>query len=380
MANKRLFETNKKRPPAPINSPGAESTSSVLNDEHPRTTKDASFKAKFKRIVRNSLIALIILIIVVFGGFTLSRMLPVWGFHGESNRNFKIPYLSKGYIPQGLAYDSASGDFYLSGYMADGSPSLIFIVDKETKKVEKRVAMANSNGEPLNIHSGGIAIHNGMVYVCGDDIDCLYVYDPASIRSAKNGDLVPYVSTVDLSFNADNIHPAYVFSNGGNLYVGEFYKKGVYDTLSQHHVDTEDGTQCAFLVELNIDPASYAATPISVTSTVGLVQGAKVYNNELYLSTSWGIATSKIYRYDTSKLTRQGTHRVLGSEVPLYIADSTALIDVYKIAPMSEEIEVVDNKMYIQCESASKKYFFGKLTGANRVYTIDIEKLNALND
>lgn len=336
--------------------------------------------ARLKRKLIIILVSILIVAALVVGGFTASRMLPVGAFHSASTRNFKLPYLSKGYIPQGLAYDSASGDFYLSGYMKDSSPSLIFIVDKDTKKVEKRVAMANSDGEPLSIHSGGIAFHNGMVYVCGDDINCLYVYDPSTIRSAKNGDLVPYVAIVDLSINADNLHPAYVFSSNDHLFVGEFYKKGVYDTIAQHHIDTTDGKQYALLVEFDINPATYEATPLSAISTVDLVQGAAITNNELYLSTSWGIAFSKIYGYDMHKMLPQGKHKVLGTEVPLYIADSEALIDVYKIAPMAEEIDITDNKMYIQCESASKKYFFGKLTGANRVYTIDMDKLKTLND
>lgn len=43
---------------------------------------------------------------------------------------------------------------------------------------------------------------------------------------------------------------------------------------------------------------------------------------------------------------------------------------------MAEEIVTVDGRMYIMCESASNKYFFGNLIGGKWCYRTDLEKMN----
>ena len=53
--------------------------------------------------------------------------------------------------------------------------------------------------------------------------------------------------------------------------------------------------------------------------------------------------------------------------------DSSVLKTDLKIAPMSEEIEIVDGKLYVMCESASNKYIFGKFTGGKWCYATDLD-------
>lgn len=84
----------------------------------------------------------------------------------------------------------------------------------------------------------------------------------------------------------------------------------------------------------------------------------------VYLSTSYGLAFSHIYVYDASALAPQG--ELAG--VPLYALDSASLTADRKLPPMSEEIEILDGRLYAMCESASQKYFFGKLTGGGWCY------------
>ena len=66
---------------------------------------------------------------------------------------------------------------------------------------------------------------------------------------------------------------------------------------------------------------------------------------------------------------------MLNQETKLMCLDADSLIHDEKLPPMSEEIEIVDGKIYTMCESASKKYFFGKITDADWCYATVIEKL-----
>ncbi len=91
------------------------------------------------------------------------------------------------------------------------------------------------------------------------------------------------------------------------------------------------------------------------------------------MSSSWGTAFSHIYQYDESRLQLQGNIALLGMELPLYALDSAALLADGVIAPMSEEIVVVDGRLYTMCESASDKYIFGKFTSGKWCYATDVE-------
>lgn len=46
----------------------------------------------------------------------------------------------------------------------------------------------------------------------------------------------------------------------------------------------------------------------------------------------------------------------------------------FKLAPLAEEILVVDGKLYTMCEAATDKYIFGKFTSAKYCYATDISK------
>ena len=87
------------------------------------------------------------------------------------------------------------------------------------------------------------------------------------------------------------------------------------------------------------------------------------------------MAFSHLYEYDLSKSATGGKVTLMGAELPLYSLDNGSLTADYKIAPMSEEIVLVDGKTYVMCESASDKYKFGKFTGAKWCYATDLTKM-----
>lgn len=340
---------------------------------HFKNSARQSLKKKIGYIALG-IIAFIILFLVIVN---CSFKLPVKSFYDASGKNFKIPDIGKGFIPQGISYDDRSGDFYLTGYMKDESASPIYIVDKKTKKLEQKVFMSDPSGDPLTIHAGGISYYNGMVYVAGAENSCLYVYNPADIRDAQKGDLVSYVATVDLTGAGDDILAAFTTVHDGLLYVGEFYRKPNYLTNELHKVEISKGSNNALMVGLSIDN-NYKATPVVAYSIPDKVQGCSFRGEDIYFSTSYGISFSKIYRFDkkSTNTAAAGSFSVFGNSVPLYILESNNASGIYKFPSMVEEIDILDDQMYVLTESASDMYVFGKLIGTKKVFTTDLNLLD----
>ena len=326
--------------------------------------------------IRNILIGLLVVVALFLIGVVCYFKLPVAAYYKASDKAFKIPEISKGFIPQGLAFDSASGDFYITGYMKDHSASPIYIVDKDTGKIRKQVRLANPDGTEMNGHCGGLSVYNGKVYVAGSSDACLYVFDPATIRANDADKLLSYDYTIDFDPENTNMGIAFTTVYDGQLIIGEFYRPKVYPTDESHWITTSTGsTNRALAISVILD--GNTPIPTAVYSLPDQVQGMYFDDNNIYASTSYGVAFSHILNYDKSKLTQTGTYNILGVDAPLYILDESCLISDTKIAPMSEEIEILNNKMYIMCESASDKYIFGKLTGARKCYSTDISLFEA---
>ena len=77
--------------------------------------------------------------------------------------------------------------------------------------------------------------------------------------------------------------------------------------------------------------------------------------------------------YDADAVVRQDDIMILGKKLSLYAFDSAALAADKAIAPMSEELIVVGDKLYVMCESASNKYVFGKFTSAQWCYATELK-------
>ncbi|MCQ2770760.1 MAG: hypothetical protein MJ236_03050, partial [Clostridia bacterium] len=176
----------------------------------------------------------------------------------------------------------------------------------------------------------------------------------------------------------DHIKVAHTTTFDGYIAVGEFHRPlPSYESPETHKFTTACGDYNEALItiykfdedcEFGINPVPELA--FSITDKA---QGLAFQDDYMYLSTSSGAAFSNIYKYDLSKVELIGVMKVDGNEFPLYGVDSACLVDTYKIAPMAEEIEFVNGKMYTMCESASNSYIFGKLTGATYCYATNLK-------
>lgn len=321
---------------------------------------------------------LALLAALILLGARLYFRIPVSDYYRASQRSFLIPDCGRGFVAQGIAYDEQSGCFLVNGYQKDNVASPIYIIAPEARKPDKTIRMAMPDGSDYTGHAGGIAAYGDYVYVADGGEHRLLVFSRQSIYDAAEESSVAAIGTFDTSVSdADYIGPAFVTVDGDRLVTGEFYRNPNYPTPESHKFTTLAGDyQQALAVEYELDPqAQYGIvpTPAKAYTLPDLAQGMCFDGGKIYVSTSWGTAFSHIYQYDESRLQLQGNIALLGMELPLYSLDSGALLVDGVIAPMSEEIVVVDGNLYTMCESASDKYIFGKFTSAKWCYATDVE-------
>ena len=260
-------------------------------------------------------------VLVFFGVFAM-----MW-FLGDDYKNFEsfkeefeIPGLKDGAVPQGIG--SCEAEYYvynaevdktealrqqyyfISAYMADGSPSRIYVTGEKTGYVGY-VTLKKEDGGDFYGHCGGIAINNQpgtssysakyyTLWVTGESM----VYCAKSseefqeagksiaqeiVEKAETNGSVQFTA----SFKA-NCNASFCFyyddptstgtSSSHKLYVGEFYRKGNYETDKLHWMITPNGYQnTAVMYEYSGDSTSkYGLQLINKKDGDGLAEEDRV--------------------------------------------------------------------------------------------------------
>lgn len=334
-----------------------------------------------KKLAKILKILIIIIVVVCVALWIVANVLfklPAKDYYNASEKTFSIPDLNSGFIPQGLEYVSSDGNFLVTGYMGDGSPSPVHVIDQDGNVVSK-VSIPDENGDFLTNHNGGISIYGDYVYVAGGK-DCeINVY---SYKDILNG-TPELLGTIDMRVSEDEyLGPAFVTASSGKLIIGEFYREENYPTCISHQFKTSNGDEhhaIAMVYELGDYPESFGCNLESaeVWSIPDLAQGIAFKDGKIYVSESYGTATSTIEVFDYEKALSSDTIDIMGKTgLKLYELDSASKDNDYIFAPMAEEITFVGDKLYTMCESASNKYFFGKLTGHFKCYSTDLTKMS----
>ena len=363
-----------------IGSTSGKSNDAAEKENNMSQKKAASGGRKALKVVLIILCCLIGLVLLFLLGIRGYFRIPVSGYYKISEKAFVIPGLSDGMIHQGLAYDSESGTFYITGYRTDGGASQVSLVSKADGKEIKRLNLANEDGSAFTGHVGGITVNGDYVYVA--DSKGPAVFMKSDFASASDGDSVKSVGLFGTSDDGDSLRVAFTHTDGDMIYVGEFYRAENYPTPDSHKYKTNAGDEnTALILAYKLDESA----PLGISDKIeraysipGLVQGMCLDSDgNIYLSTSYAVAFSHVYCYDSTK--EEGSITVLGQEVPLYVLDSSALLHDMELAPMAEEIVIVDGKLYTMCESATNKYIFGKFTSAKYCYATDVAKYKQEN-
>lgn len=324
-------------------------------------------------------LSLILFVIVLFFGMRGYFRLPVKDFYSVSERAFKIPAIGKGFVPQGFCYDGEKQVFLVSGYSSKDKPSSIHVVDRASGKTLKAVELLNEDGSPNKGHAGGIAQFKDWVYVAGSSDCCLYVYSYSEISGEAKQ--VKPIGEFSLKTSDNNyVKASFVSAMDGKLVVGEFYREPNYKTLDSHKITSKNGEKFGGLaVEFMLNEKyeyGIVPNPMRAYALPDEVQGIHFSGDTIYLSVSYGLKHSYVYEYSTSLLEKAEPIELLTHKnLELNILNQGARINSYKLMPMSEEITVVDGKLYVMSEFACNKYFIGKLTGAKWCYATDLSAI-----
>ena len=281
--------------------------------------------------------------------------------------------VSDSLAPQGLTYSETHKSYIVTGYDKNHNALLYTVSGKKYKKV----TLYGLDGKLLAGHAGGVTLTKDRLYIANDNALVLFSAEEIFGGSGK--------ATAQMVIPVDN-QAAYCYSDDEYMYVGEFYRKGNYETAEHHHYETPKGEKnmaivsCYKLDESGLlEDADTQPYPLYSISLPGLVQGFAYYNGSYILSRSYGLANSHLdYHSERGdcgiaipvkfKLNKDAEER----EVPLYYLDSSTLAKSLTLPSFSEDVTIVNERVAVCNEASADRYFVGKLFGANKVYTYPI--------
>lgn len=341
--------------------------------------KQNSKASPLRRCIAILCIVLSIIIIAVGVFFIVDRLRHA-DFYKNAHREFIIPGLSENFTPQGFDYLPEKDIYIMSGYMSDGTTSRIYVVD-QTYTASDAIRIKNQDGSDHLSHSYGISFYPGT--------DHVYLAGYGAIHRLSLTDLLDGDGEVTILADLKVLmQPAYCTVRGNSIYVGSFYYPKEYETPMGDRYITPAGDQnYALMAVYTLDPTSgdlLTGTHDALYSTCGMVQGMALADDDtLIFSTSWGLGTSHLYCYDLTAVdpSQAGEYTMPdGTKTPILFLDSSCCYADIAAPSMSEELAVKDGRVFIMNEAACNKYFFGKLLGAQRLYSYPIPEKRPTND
>lgn len=323
------------------------------------------------RKARTLKIVLIVSIILccLCGAVILSMRLFYHEFYGSAQREFLIPTLEDGFVPQGLVYCEEYDSFLISGYICGDENSRVCVVEDEEYRT---VILMDEKGSELTSHSGAIAYSGNYVYLAGCDGMC-YVFSLIELMEKQ-------ISSLQMlgSFETHN-QASFCCIEDNRLFVGEYYHKLKYNTDESHHRITPTGDENHAVVTVfaleDALPLGVNEIPEMALSITDRIQGMCFLEGNVVMSASSVFQGSQLYVYDWEKaMSEQEDVMKIGVyDVPLYYLDAGTLLDCVEILPKSEGITVRDDKLYMIFESASERFRYGKLLGCEYMYSLPTE-------
>lgn len=299
---------------------------------------------------------------VILAGVNAVFHLIYRDFYKNAERDFLIPGLNSGFVPQG--FDDLGERMLVSGYMKNEKPSRIYVLDSDGKK-KNTVELYYEDGKPYTTHSGGVDVWGDFVYVSGDAFVEVF-----SLSDVLDGDGKASVTGV---FNP-GLDAAWCTVMNGYVLMGSFANSGSKDYPPDpcEIFTTPTGEKNVSLIKVFKLDESYPLG-ISPNAAAAFSSGEKVQGlaftdaGHVILSKSYGLASSvlEFHKIDTE---RRGSCLDGEREIPLFYFDSATLERSVKAPPMSEELIVKDGYVYIMNESACNKYIFGKFIGQYRCH------------
>lgn len=329
--------------------------------------------------------AIVVLLLAVLLSLHLFTPVVFHDFFGNAKAEYVIPGLYEGLVPQGYAYAEEQDVYLQCGYMKDGeSASRIYVTNAKDTKDTYYVELYTADGKPYTGHTGGITTGLGFVWLANDgegDDNCVWVMSLADILAAKEGDRI----TLETKFHSES-RAACCFVDDKYLWVGEFNDGEKYITDPGHKFEVSGGENYALVCAYPLDADSKYGiayeeldggkvfTPALALSVTNLVQGFTATDDGFVLSTSYGLNLSHLYFHKNElKDAPDAVIKVNQKDVPIYYLDSDSLTDDVVMPPMSEEIFVKGDRLFVLFESACQKYIFGNLIRGTHIYSYELD-------
>ncbi len=325
--------------------------------------KKKTNKKSFAVVLSTVLAITVTVICILLAGVRAGEKIAFADFYKRARTEFAIPTRG-GFVGQGLDYLEDENAFITCGYAASkGKCSMVYYIDKDGNAT--RTLLKNADGSNYTGHTGGIAHYKEYFYITGDDGCDVFALADLLDHKSESKKLGEVKTLLD---------PAYCNVYEGKFFTGSFYRAGNYETPDWQRITTPNGDKnmaviTVFDIDDNAADSFYISPePSAVYSTAGLVQGMTFTEDEIVLSTSYGLAASHLYFYDKSGISA-GQLTLKGKNVPLYYLDGACLNRTVTAPPMSEEIVYLNGRIYIMTESASNKYIFGKLMSGKHLWS-----------
>lgn len=296
-------------------------------------------------------------------------------FFDMSSKEFEIPGLDTKFTPQGFtAIDGSSDEFLISGYMSDGGASRFYLI--KDNKVVKYFSLTQAN-EDYTGHAGGVVSKGSSLWVVGDG-NC-YRFSLNDLRKCENGGKVVILDSFKTNNGAD-----FVFENNGVLWIGEFYKKGKYETDQTHRLKNRNGNMNnAVVFGYDIDESkgyglvSQAPNPSKVLSIGNQVQGIAISSDgKIVVSTSYGLSDSNIYIYeDVLSQEKHSSFQYGIQSIDMWYLDDVSCLKKINAPAMSEEIVIKNDRVYVLFESGAKKYKIFNRKQLKNVYSFSLNSI-----
>ncbi len=343
--------------------------------EEPNKEKKVKKKKTKKQIILIVVAIFIIILLLTYMVFFAVVHATASEYYDTAEKEFVIPGLGDGFVPRGLVFDEKSELYLICGYMNNGDASRIYIVDPETNEFSY-VSLNDVNGKTDATHASGVAIYGRFVFVTNEKFVNVF-----RLSDVTNPDY-DLATPID-KFNSGN-SASFCYVNNDNLYIGEFYKKNKIHTPDSHHMQTGAGEyQMSIMMVYDASELTSALSqkgaidkvlPTAAYSIRDKAQGMVILKGgQICLSSSWMATTSHIGIYDDpmkSNLTSDDEFIMDdGSEIPLYYLDSEHLLKDYALPPLAKSLCLSGNSVLVMNDSASNKYFFGKLIGGKYCYS-----------
>ncbi len=276
-------------------------------------------------------------------------------YYGMKTDICKNPGLGDDFICQGVAVSDKTGWILVSGYMKDGTASRIYMTMPEG---DTYYVLLSKDGKDFTGHVGGVAVSEDTVYIANGGRIHTVAMD--AFLSAKKGDAIDVGEGVEVNNSA-----SFVYTDDNYLYVGEFHNGAKYN-IEGHENESAEGMHYAICTKYELDDLT---TPIKIYSIRNQVQGiCFTPDGKVVMSTSYGVADTVYYMYDEAEATDSGKQM---DGAPVYYLDKLVL--EVKGPAMGEDLDYYDGRVITLTESASNKYIFGKLFGANKIVGLDFQ-------